>query len=38
MPGLPATSEDIVPIGLVNIIKNGILHPAVYVDDIKHIV
>ena len=26
-------SEDVTPIGLVNIIKNGILHPAVYVDD-----
>jgi hypothetical protein len=26
-------SENIVPIGLVNIIKNGILHPAVFVDD-----
>jgi hypothetical protein len=26
-------SEDVIPIGLVNIIKNGIFHPAVYVDD-----
>jgi hypothetical protein len=26
-------SENIIPIGMVNIIKNGILHPAVYVDD-----
>jgi hypothetical protein len=26
-------SEDMVPIGLVNIIKNGMFHPAVYVDD-----
>jgi hypothetical protein len=28
-----STSEDIIPIGLVNIVKNGILHPAIYVDD-----
>jgi 3',5'-cyclic AMP phosphodiesterase CpdA len=28
-----STSEDVIPIGLVNIVKNGILHPAVYVDD-----
>jgi len=26
-------SEDMVPFGVVNVIKNGILHPALYVDD-----
>ncbi|MDR0494087.1 MAG: caspase family protein [Treponema sp.] len=26
-------SENIFPVGLINIIKNGILHPAVFVDD-----
>lgn len=26
-------SEDIIPFGLVNVMKNGLLHPAVYVDD-----
>jgi 3',5'-cyclic AMP phosphodiesterase CpdA len=28
-----STSEDIIPIGLVNIVRNGILHSAVYYDD-----
>jgi len=26
-------SENIFPVGLVNIVKNGILHPSVYIDD-----
>jgi hypothetical protein len=26
-------SDNVLPIGLVNIIKNGILHPSVYIDD-----
>ena len=26
-------SEDIIPIGVVNVMKNGIMHPAVFIDD-----
>jgi len=26
-------SENVVPIGLINIVKNGIYHPSVYIDD-----
>jgi hypothetical protein len=26
-------SENVFPVGLVNIVKNGILHPSVYIDD-----
>lgn len=27
-------SENVVPIGLINIVKNGIFHPAIYIDDL----
>jgi hypothetical protein len=27
-------SEDVVPIGLINIVKNGMIHPAVWYDDL----